>query len=177
MRHCIEQSNGLVPLLLCPSWVDCIIATRGYDFRKGQVWPIDLDHFLPANFRASFLVATRRVLRRRGREQCQTKSCAPNVMGRELHPVLLVLGPAKDHPQAQYLVAVRNALELDDVAAMFVVVLAKSNQQIQKISKGSNPNDGTLLLIRCYCLIYRTFWRQWLNRLREKARSSLHVTC
>jgi len=48
-------------------------------------------------------------------------------MGRELHPVLLVLGPAKDHPQAQYLVAVRNALELDDVAAMFVVVLAKSN--------------------------------------------------
>jgi hypothetical protein len=23
MRHCIEQSNGLVPPLLCPSWVDC----------------------------------------------------------------------------------------------------------------------------------------------------------
>jgi hypothetical protein len=22
--------------LLCPSWVDCIIATRGYDFRKGH---------------------------------------------------------------------------------------------------------------------------------------------
>jgi hypothetical protein len=37
MRHCIEQSNGLVPSLLCRSWVDCIIATRGYDFRKGQV--------------------------------------------------------------------------------------------------------------------------------------------
>ena len=37
MRHCIEQSNGLVPSLLCPSWVDCIIATRGYDFRKGQL--------------------------------------------------------------------------------------------------------------------------------------------
>ena len=36
MRHCIEQSNGLVPSLLCPSWVDCIIATRGYDFREGQ---------------------------------------------------------------------------------------------------------------------------------------------
>jgi hypothetical protein len=36
MRPCIEQSNGLVPSLLCPSWVDCIIATRGYDFRKGQ---------------------------------------------------------------------------------------------------------------------------------------------
>ena len=36
MRHCIEQSNGLVPSWLCPSWVDCIIATRGYDFRKGQ---------------------------------------------------------------------------------------------------------------------------------------------
>jgi hypothetical protein len=36
MRHCIEQSNGLVPSLLCPSWVDCIIATRGYDFRKGH---------------------------------------------------------------------------------------------------------------------------------------------
>jgi hypothetical protein len=36
MRHCIEQSNGLVPLLLCPSWVDYIIATRGYDFREGQ---------------------------------------------------------------------------------------------------------------------------------------------
>jgi DNA polymerase IV len=28
MRHCIEQSNGLVPSLLCPSWVDYIIATR-----------------------------------------------------------------------------------------------------------------------------------------------------
>jgi hypothetical protein len=37
MRHWIEQSNGLVPSLLCPSWVDYIIATRGYDFRKGQV--------------------------------------------------------------------------------------------------------------------------------------------
>jgi hypothetical protein len=36
MRHCIGQSNGLVPSLLCPSWVDCIIATRGYDFRKGH---------------------------------------------------------------------------------------------------------------------------------------------
>jgi hypothetical protein len=36
MRHRIEQSNGLVPSLLCPSWVDCIIATRGYDFRKGH---------------------------------------------------------------------------------------------------------------------------------------------
>jgi hypothetical protein len=36
MRRCIEQSNGLVPSLLCPSWVDYIIATRGYDFRKGQ---------------------------------------------------------------------------------------------------------------------------------------------
>ena len=39
MRHCIEQSNGLVPSLLCPSWVDFIIATRGYDFRKGQAEP------------------------------------------------------------------------------------------------------------------------------------------
>ena len=36
MRHCIVQSNGLVPSLLCPSWVDCIIATRGYDFREGH---------------------------------------------------------------------------------------------------------------------------------------------
>jgi hypothetical protein len=36
MRHCIEQSDGLVLSLLCQSWVDCIIATRGYDFRKGQ---------------------------------------------------------------------------------------------------------------------------------------------
>ena len=36
MRHCIEQSNGQVPSLLCPSWVDCIIAARGYDFRKGH---------------------------------------------------------------------------------------------------------------------------------------------
>ncbi|MGA8697682.1 MAG: hypothetical protein WB689_28385, partial [Xanthobacteraceae bacterium] len=39
MRHCIKQSNGLVPSLLCPSWVDYIIATRGYDFRKGQDKP------------------------------------------------------------------------------------------------------------------------------------------
>jgi hypothetical protein len=36
MRHYIEQSNGLVLSLLCKFWVDCIIATRGYDFRKGQ---------------------------------------------------------------------------------------------------------------------------------------------
>jgi hypothetical protein len=56
-------------------------------------------------------------------------------MDRELHPVLLVLGPAKDHPQARYLVIVKNAMELDGVVAMFVVVLAKSNQQIQKISR------------------------------------------
>ena len=70
-----------------------------------------------------------------GREQCQTESCAPNVMDRELHPVLLVLGPAKDHPQARYSVIVKNAMELDGVVAMFVVVLAKSNQQIQKISR------------------------------------------
>jgi hypothetical protein len=34
MRHCIEQSNALVPSLLCPSWVDCIIATRGYEFSE-----------------------------------------------------------------------------------------------------------------------------------------------
>jgi hypothetical protein len=32
----VPQSNGLGPSLLCPSWVDYIIATRGYDFRKGQ---------------------------------------------------------------------------------------------------------------------------------------------
>ena len=63
--------------------------------------------------------------------------CAPNVMDRELHPVLLVLGPAKDHPQARYLVIVKNAMELDGVVAMFVVVLARSNQQIQRISKES----------------------------------------
>jgi Integrase core domain len=44
-RLCVNQwtrkqgANGLIPSLLCPSWVDCIIATRGYDFRKGQlVW-------------------------------------------------------------------------------------------------------------------------------------------
>jgi hypothetical protein len=35
-----EQSNGLVPSLLCRSWVDCIIATRGYDFRKGQPYQL-----------------------------------------------------------------------------------------------------------------------------------------
>ncbi len=50
MRHCIEQSNGLVPSLLCPSWVDCIIATRGYDFRKGQGIAMDFLRFrFPVN--------------------------------------------------------------------------------------------------------------------------------
>ena len=63
-------------------------------------------------------------------------------MDRELHRVLLVLGPAKDHPEARFLVIVKNAMELDGVAAMFVVVLAKSNWQSQR---NSNPNDGTLL--------------------------------
>jgi hypothetical protein len=72
-------------------------------------------------------------------------------MDRELHRVLLVLGPAKDHPEARFLVIVKNAMELDGVAAMFVVVLAKSNRQSQR---NSNPNDGTLLLVRSYCLIY-----------------------
>jgi len=49
MRHCIEQSNGLVPSLLCPSWVDCIIATRGYDYRKGQgaITGIERDSLFP----------------------------------------------------------------------------------------------------------------------------------
>jgi hypothetical protein len=64
-------------------------------------------------------------------------------MDRELHPVLLVLGPAKDQPQARFLVIVKNAMELDGVVAMFVVVLAKSNQQIQKhFAKGSNPKEA-----------------------------------
>jgi hypothetical protein len=31
LHRAIQRSS-----LLCPSWVDCIIATRGYDFRKGQ---------------------------------------------------------------------------------------------------------------------------------------------
>jgi hypothetical protein len=36
MRRCIDQSNGLVSSLPSPSWLDCIINTSGYDFRKGQ---------------------------------------------------------------------------------------------------------------------------------------------
>src|ERR1700720_2669663 len=54
MRHCIEQSNGPVPSLLCPSWVDCIIATRGYDFREGQVL---IDPFLAAQLSNAVLAA------------------------------------------------------------------------------------------------------------------------
>jgi len=46
MRHGIEQSNGLVPSLLCPSWMDCISATRGYDFRKGQAFCHPAGHVL-----------------------------------------------------------------------------------------------------------------------------------
>jgi hypothetical protein len=37
MHPCVEQSNGLVPLSLFPSWQGCITNTSGYDFRKGQV--------------------------------------------------------------------------------------------------------------------------------------------
>jgi hypothetical protein len=37
MHPCVEQSNGLVPLSLFPSWPGCITNTSGYDFRKGQV--------------------------------------------------------------------------------------------------------------------------------------------
>src|ERR1700720_4363549 len=54
MRHCIEQSNGPVPSLLCPSWVDCIIATRGYDFREGEVL---IDPLLAAQLSNAVLAA------------------------------------------------------------------------------------------------------------------------
>jgi hypothetical protein len=37
MHPCVEQSDGLVPLSLFPSWQGCITDTSGYDFRKGQV--------------------------------------------------------------------------------------------------------------------------------------------
>src|SRR5678815_1761002 len=37
MHPCVEQSDGLVPLSLFPSWQGCITNTSGYDFRKGQV--------------------------------------------------------------------------------------------------------------------------------------------
>ena len=36
MRPCVEQSNGLVPLSLFPSWQGYITNTSGYEFRKGQ---------------------------------------------------------------------------------------------------------------------------------------------
>jgi hypothetical protein len=36
MHLCVEQSNGVVPLSLFPSWQGCITNTSGYDFRKGQ---------------------------------------------------------------------------------------------------------------------------------------------
>jgi hypothetical protein len=36
MHPCVEQSDGLVPLSLFPSWQGCITNTSGYDFRKGQ---------------------------------------------------------------------------------------------------------------------------------------------
>ncbi len=35
MRPCTDLSNGLVSLPLFPLWLDCIITTSGYDFRKG----------------------------------------------------------------------------------------------------------------------------------------------
>ena len=38
MHPCVEQSDGLVPLLLFPSWQGCITNTSGYDFRKGQAY-------------------------------------------------------------------------------------------------------------------------------------------
>jgi hypothetical protein len=34
--RCVEQSKGLKPLSLFPSWQGCITNTSGYDFRKGQ---------------------------------------------------------------------------------------------------------------------------------------------
>ena len=97
-------------------------------------------------------------------------------MDRELHPVLLVLGPAKDHSRARYLVIVKNAMELDGVVAMFVVALAKSSQQVQRISKGSNP-DGTFAFGPILLFDFLDILRQRFNRLHETARSSLHVTC
>ena len=36
MRRSVERSNDTEPLLLRPFCQGCIIATRGYDFRKGQ---------------------------------------------------------------------------------------------------------------------------------------------
>jgi hypothetical protein len=37
MRPCIEPSNGPASLSPFRVWLDCIINTSGYDFRKGQV--------------------------------------------------------------------------------------------------------------------------------------------
>src|SRR6266478_307739 len=37
MRRCDDPSNDLGPLWSHQSYPDCIIATRGYDFREGQV--------------------------------------------------------------------------------------------------------------------------------------------
>jgi hypothetical protein len=36
MRRCIDQSNGVASSSPSPSWLDCIINTGGYDFRKGH---------------------------------------------------------------------------------------------------------------------------------------------
>jgi hypothetical protein len=52
-------------------------------------------------------------------------------MGREQLLVLLVLAPAKDHPQARYSAIVKNATEPGDGVAKYVAGLARSNQQIQ----------------------------------------------
>ena len=43
--RCVEQSKGLVPLSLFPSWQGCI-TTSGYDFRKGHPAQFTRDVFV-----------------------------------------------------------------------------------------------------------------------------------
>ena len=37
MLRSAERSSGMEPSSLCRSFQDCIIATRGYNFREGQL--------------------------------------------------------------------------------------------------------------------------------------------
>jgi hypothetical protein len=52
MHRWVEQSNDTEPLPPRPLCRDCIIATCGYDFRKGQVTATSLSQFFIASWSA-----------------------------------------------------------------------------------------------------------------------------
>jgi len=96
---------------------------------------VDPDHFSISEFRAFFVQHQPDKIKcccaSVGGKQCQIKFYVPNVMAREQFPVLHVMVLAKLQSSVSHLLSVKNAVDQVVTFAIYAVVLAKSNQQIQ----------------------------------------------